>query len=275
MSLVSILRRAGGIMLTADLVRAGISPAQIKRAVASGSLQRPSRGWIAFADADPVMVRAAAARVVITCVTAAPFLGLWDVKSKSAHLAVAPNSHPPRVSNAHLHWSAPMVPRVPGKLIDAVPNVLAIVADCRPREEALAIYESALRIGKVTVDRMQELPLSARAREVLGAARPYADAGTESILFHRLIWLGLPMKRQTWILGHRVDLLIGDRLVIQIDGGHHVDAQRASDNEHDVQLRLAGYYPIRVTYWQLMNAWPRVQELILEAVAQGLHLARR
>ncbi|WP_231916229.1 endonuclease domain-containing protein [Microbacterium karelineae] len=89
----------------------------------------------------------------------------------------------------------------------------------------------------------------------------------------RLRWLKLPLRQQVWIGGHRVDLPIGDRLVLQIDGGHHVDAQRMSDNEHDAVLRLMGYHVIRVGYRQVIDDWPMVQDLILSAIAQGLHLA--
>jgi len=222
-----------------------------------------------------MLVGAARARVVLTCTTAAAHLDWWDVGDKKPHLAAAPHGHPILTRPAKVHWNEPVVRRAPGQLVDSAPNVLSLVAECQPFEQAVAIWEAALRLGAAKPDLMRALPLRPRAMEVLEAARPYADAGTESILFHRLTWLGLPMRRQTWILGHRVDLLIGDRLVIQIDGGHHVDAQRASDNEHDAQLRLAGYHPIRVTYWQLMNEWHVVQELILQAIAQGLHLAKR
>lgn len=73
--------------------------------------------------------------------------------------------------------------------------------------------------------------------------------------------------------GHRVDFLIGDRLVLQIDGGHHVGAQREADIAHDAVLRLHGYTVIRVGYAQVTERWPEVQDRILRAIAQGLHLA--
>lgn len=275
MDIVGIVHRAGGVVLTSELVKRGISLTRIKRAVAAGIFTRPSRGWVALPGADPMLINAATARVVLTCVTAAAHLDWWDVGEKKPHLAATPHGHPILTQPARVHWNEPIVPRKPGQLVDSPTNVLVAVAECRPFEEAVTIWEAGIRLGVAKPDAMRLLPLRPRAMEVLEAARPYADAGTESILFHRLTWLGLPMRRQTWILGHRVDLLIGDRLVIQVDGGHHVDAQRASDNEHDAELRLAGYHPIRVTYWQLMHDWPRVQELILQAIAQGLHVAKR
>ncbi len=79
---------------------------------------------------------------------------------------------------------------------------------------------------------------------------------------------------QAWILGHRVDLLIGDKLVVQVDGGHHVGAQREADVRHDALLALNGYHVIRVGYRQLVDDWPSVQQAIVSAIAQGLHRAR-
>ena len=104
-------------------------------------------------------------------------------------------------------------------------------------------------------------------------ATPFADAGTESIFRTRLRWLRLPITPQVWLLGHRVDFLIGERLVVQIDGGHHVDAQRTSDIAHDALLKLHGYHVIRISYEQLMNRWHEVQGSILAAIAQRLHVA--
>ncbi|WP_343045361.1 DUF559 domain-containing protein [Microbacterium pseudoresistens] len=70
-----------------------------------------------------------------------------------------------------------------------------------------------------------------------------------------------------------MDCLIGERLIVQIDGGHHVGAQRTSDIDHDARLMLRGYHVIRVSYVQLMHRWPEVQLLIMTAIAQGLHRA--
>jgi very-short-patch-repair endonuclease len=108
---------------------------------------------------------------------------------------------------------------------------------------------------------------------MLGQATPFADAGTESIFRTRLRWLRVPITPQVWLLGHRVDFLIGERLVVQIDGGHHVDAQRSSDIAHDALLTLHGYHVIRISYTQLMNRWQDVHALIVAAIGQRLHLA--
>lgn len=81
------------------------------------------------------------------------------------------------------------------------------------------------------------------------------------------------MLPQAWILDHRVDLLIGDSLVVQIDGASHTGAQRTADIAHDAQLALRGYTVLRFSYEQIMHRWHEVQQVIMDAVAQGKHVA--
>lgn len=64
-----------------------------------------------------------------------------------------------------------------------------------------------------------------------------------------------------------------DPIVLPIDGSSHVGAQRSEDIRHDAELRLLGYHVIRVSYVQVVEGWNVVQDLIMRAVAQGLHVA--
>jgi very-short-patch-repair endonuclease len=157
-------------------------------------------------------------------------------------------------------------------LVDPIENVLDAVARCQPFEAALVIWDSALNKRLVERHALERLALSAAARSVLEASTPWADSGIETIVVHRLRWLGIRLVPQAWIAGRRVDLLIGDCLVLQIDGNHHVGPQRERDIAHDAELLQLGYHVIRVGYFQVMNDWPAVQHAIMRAVAQGLHL---
>lgn len=172
-----------------------------------------------------------------------------------------------------MHWSKPVVPRHPDCLVDPLENVLVIVAACQPHEAALAIYESALRTGQVDPLVLAGLTLPASARELLEEACPFSDSGLETFVVPRLRWMRLRIVPQAWIAGHHVDFLIGERLVLQVDGGHHVGTQRTSDIRHDARLLVSGYHVIRVGFDQMVNDWPAVQQLIMQAVAQGLHRA--
>ncbi|RCS62841.1 endonuclease domain-containing protein [Microbacterium sp. JB110] len=275
MELVRIVEAAGGIMPT-DALRdeAGVSRHIVDRAVGAGILDRPARGWVSTMSADPALVAAVEVGVVVTCVTRAARVGLWDVHEPRVHVAARPGRPLRRPTSAHVHWARPLLPRHPGRLEDSLENTLNLVAECQPYEKALTVWESALNRGLTTFEHLGTLAFGAKGRRLRADAQPYSDSGVETVVVPRLRWLGLRLRRQVWLLGHRVDLLIGDRLILQIDGGHHVDEQRMIDNEHDAKLRLAGYHVIRVGYWQVMGDWPRVQDLIIGAVARGLHLAK-
>lgn len=194
-------------------------------------------------------------------------------RNPGIHVAATPGSAGGKPQTIHVHWSKPIVPRPPGVLEDPIENVLAIVAECEPHERALATWESALNKQLVEISAMGNLPLRPAARRLLAEAMPFADAGLETYLRVRLRWLKLSLRTQIWIAGHRVDALIGERLILQIDGVQHVGEQRMEDNRHDAELRLMGYHVIRIGYRQMIEEWPMVQDLIMRAVAQGLHLA--
>lgn len=271
---VELVIELGGVVRTARLRMLGISRRALESAVAAGHLIRIRRGWVATINADPVLVAAARAGVVVSCISQAERLGLWVHETpEKFHVGADPKGAGGKTERAHVHWSRPVVPRHPDALVDPIENVLALVADCEPFEQALATWESALNKGLVTIPGLAEYQWKEVARDLLERADPFADAGTETYIRERLRWLKLRLLIQTWIAGHRVDVLIGSRLVLQIDGKHHVGAQRSEDIRHDAELRLMGYHVIRVSYQQLMHDWPAVQDLIMRAVAQGLHLA--
>lgn len=271
---VHAVRRLGGVAQTTQVQAAGISEHAIRVACAQGDLQHPRRGWLAVPDADPLLVGAARGGVVLSCVTQAARLGLWVQAPGRLHVAARSNASTVRViDTVVVHWAQPAVPRPLEALIDSVENVLILAAGCLPQEEALAMWESALRKDLVTSAALGRLDLPPAARLLAGRADHWKDSGLESIVIPRLRFLRLRIVPQAWILDRPVDALIGDRLVLQVDGGTHVGPQRDKDISYDARLVLHGYTVLRVSYGQIMNDWPAVQHRIMLAVAQGLHLA--
>lgn len=272
-ALVERVRLRGGVVPSLDLVRGGVPKSRIAAAVDAGVLVRLRRRWVALPTADPSLIAAAREGVVISCVTRARRLGLWVLVEDVPHVAASGHSGHVTLSTAQVHRARPVVPRPAGALEDGIENTLDLVARCQPHEAALAVFDSALRLELITRAALERLPLSAAARTLLSEATPFSDSGLETFIPLRLKWMRLRIVAQAWIAGHRVDFLIGKRLVLQIDGGHHVGVQRATDIRHDAELRLLGYTVIRVGYHQVVDDWPGVQDLIMRAIAQGLHLA--
>lgn len=272
--LIAAVAASDGVARVSTLVRVGHSRHRIAQALGDGSLVRVRRDWIAMPRADAYLVAAARNGVVISCVTAARRAGLWVLGAEDkTHVAALPHAVGHKPEKAIVHWSRPAVPRHPDALVDPIENVLVIVAACQPYEAALAIWESALRHRHVDPLVLAGLTLPTAARHLLEAASPFSDSGLETFVVPRLRWMRLRIVPQAWIAGHPVDFLIGERLVLQIDGGHHVGPQRTSNIAHDARLMTMGYHVIRVGYDQMVNDWPAVQQLIMRAVARGLHRA--
>lgn len=190
------------------------------------------------------------------------------------HLQVGPNAHRHRY-DATLHWGAPLVDRGSRDLTASVEDALGHIAVCCSREDARVIWESAVRTEALDVEALRLVrwrePLSrALADEVVGLS----DSGLETIVVVRLSGWGVPVRQQVRLAGHRVDIVIGSHLVVQLDGfAHHSSsAQRTADVAHDAELRLRGYTVLRFTYGQVVHHWEKVERTLEAAIARGLHL---
>ncbi|QBE49365.1 endonuclease domain-containing protein [Leucobacter triazinivorans] len=273
MSIFQELHALGGITQTSRLVELGHTHYRIRKAFASGDLTRPRRGWIALRSADPQLLFAARHGVALTCITQAKRWGLWVFEHDRPHVA-APGGRHVDLAGKTVHRRRPLVLRPPGTLADGVENMLDCVAACQPHDAALAVWDSALQKRLIDFEALAALPLRGNARALLAECSPFADSGLETFFRTRLRWLRIPIRQQIWIHGHRVDFLVGDRLVVQLDGRDHSGAQRSEDNRHDAALIQRGYHVIRVSYAQLVYSWPEVQDAVLGAIARGLHHAR-
>lgn len=270
---MTALRKFDGVARIEALRRLGVSNHALRRARERGSIMSIRRGWVAQVNADPMLVAAATRGVVLSCITLAARRGLWVLDADEPHVAARPHAGRATIARGVRHWSRPLFPRHPDTCEDSIENALVLVARCQPHEAALAVWESAFKQRMVEPAVLERAPLPPAAKRMLQLATPFADAGTETIFFTRLRWLDVPITPQVWLHGHAVDFLIGERLVVQIDGRHHVGPQRTSDIRHDAVLKLQGYHVIRIGYNQLINHWPEVQRTILAAIAQRLHLA--
>ena len=99
-----------------------------------------------------------------------------------------------------------------------------------------------------------------------------SDSGLESVFIDGLRRIGLTVRQQVLIDGHRVDVLVGDRLVVQLDGfAHHQASDRRRDIRADARLTLRGYTVLRFDFQQVYFDWDYVEATVLAAVAQGRH----
>jgi very-short-patch-repair endonuclease len=278
MDIASVVASHGGVVHRRVLAEQGIGRAAIAAAVASGRLRCIRRSWIVAPQAPVDRVLAAQLGGRLACVSAARALGFWTLSVDRPHIWVGPHSEAAARTDARIHRSIAMLPAHTTDVIEAPIEVLAHVATCLPRDQALAVWESALRKRVVEPRSLVSVQWrSVDARALAAAADVLSDSGLETMGVSSLRALGLPVRQQVRLLGHDVDALIGEMLVVQFDGWayHSSAADRARDNRHDARLRAAGYHVIRVGYAEVVHGWPAIEREILLAVAQGRHLGRR
>jgi very-short-patch-repair endonuclease len=156
---------------------------------------------------------------------------------------------------------------------------LVQVFRCQQAEIAFVILESALRLGRLDAKGQQLLASRLPShRELILAAGPLADSGTESLFCYRMARIGIRMQSQVEIPGvGRVDFLIGDRLVIEIDSEtHHGErAKRLRDLRRDATLAGLGYIYLRFDYQMIIQEWELVASTVFAVMSRSGHLARR
>lgn len=276
--LAAWMRARSGVAHSSAIRAAGFSDHHVARAVAAGLLRRIRRSWLVTADCDPGFVAAAQLGGRLTCVSAAERMGLWVPPHQGFHVAVASSSSRLASEGVTVHWARPPVPLAQRQPSDHVVNVLFHVARCLDRTSAAAVWESALRTRLVDVPLLERVQWhSNRARELVTLASDASDAGTETQFRLLMDDLGVRMQQQVWVDGHPVDGLIGDRLVVQVDGfAHHSSpADRRRDIRADARLALRGFTVLRFDYQQVFYDSAYVMDAVLTAIAQGLHLFAR
>ncbi|TAM69496.1 MAG: DUF559 domain-containing protein [Microbacteriaceae bacterium] len=270
------MRERKGIAHAHQALRAGYTRYELRAALAQGHVARIRRDWLALPSTRADLRAAAQAGGRIACLSAAKRLKLWTIDDELEHLSVSPHSTYKPSEGQRLHWSRDIVPVGRYALVEAIENALVQIADCQPFENALVVWDSALNRALASEEQLARLPLrSQAARAVRAASTCFSDSGIETIPVTRLALIGITVRQQVLLCGHAVDGLIGERLVLQIDGyAHHSSAaQRRSDIAHDRALVLHGYTVLRYDYKEILFEWPRVEQEVLRAIAQGLHHA--
>ena len=267
---------------TFELYADGHTRGGLASAVAAGAVTRARQGWYVSRDIPPPLLQAVRVGGRATCVTALEVQGFWTFSSADLHVAVAPNScrlREPRDSRArlsdrdvHVHW------REGGDGSRLMLGPIAALSDalnCQPAEAIATMADSVLHLRPELLAQWRALLAVAPEELRMGLSRVdgVCESGTETLFFSRMLRFSLPMRRQVLIGKARVDFLIGDALVIEVDGAaYHVDPDRfEGDRRRDAMLSRLGYRVHRYSYRQVVHAWTDVEAAVLAAVIRGDH----
>ena len=165
----------------------------------------------------------------------------------------------------------------PVRAVDSLPDALRCAANCLAADEFVAVLDSTLRLDhdRYSVADLREIfdGASQHITRLLDFLDPVAGSGTESLVRFRLQYARIRVRSQQSIPGiGRVDLLVGDRLIIECDSTeYHSGAQRLEDNRRDRVATRGDYRVMRIDYSEVIGAWPRILADILDIVRTGRH----
>ncbi|HEY4226396.1 MAG TPA: DUF559 domain-containing protein [Pseudolysinimonas sp.] len=227
---------------TAELRQAGVTRAALARLVHGARLIRVRAGWYVSVDTHPDVVEAVRAGGSLTCRAALRHHGVWTVPG-ATHVRIGP--HDRRL------LPDPPLHRLAGTAsggIDDLPTALRAAARCLPAEQLVCAIDSILNAEAMSLSDLEGTLDSPRGRRLIGLADGRSQSGLETLARLRLRSRGLRLRIQMQIgtVG-RVDILIGDRLIIELDGDewHSTAQQRETDRRRDSALIALGYLVMR------------------------------
>lgn len=274
----------GGIACLAVLRERGVTARQAGGAVHRGELIRLRNGWFAIPSADRDVMGAVRIGGQLTGASRLAKLGLWMMPADRLHVSVASDATRLRdARGACLHWRD--LPWDPPRTspVDSVMSSIARLIECSSEEAAIVTIDSALNTQRGSRRVLEEHDLAEilavlprRFRRIAGLVDPESQSGLETLARLRLRRRGLRVRTQVLIPGvGLVDLLIGDRLVIELDSrAHHLGTNYEKDRRRDLELVRQGYTVVRVSYRRVMEDWASVEASILDAVRRGEHVRR-
>lgn len=260
-----------GVLSTSQLTDLGLARRDRDRAVADGGLVHVRVGWYARADADARVVAAVRAEGCVSCASALRLRGVWVPEAMGLdHVRHARHRREQGRRGCRPHGAIPPVRTA----VDDLETAFRCALRCGSPEDIVVIADSVLHLGLATRDELASWSAAA-PRWVAGLleATDAAESGVESMVRIRLRGRRIGVRTQVWIGRRRVDIVVGDRLVIECDGAEHHGswAAHAADRARDRALVAAGYRVIRVTYRQVVDDWAAVEQDILAVVRRGDH----
>lgn len=282
------LAQAGGVAHAATLRSGGITQRQLERSVRLGNTVRIRSGWYGLPGDGSDSVKALRVGGRLGCVSLLRSHGVWLMPDAGLHVSVASprsglrspldrgrglaawHAHPDVVT----HWRPRLLnPHHPTDLID---DAAGCIATCLPRDHAIVAFDSLLNRGLLSADRLSAalagLPDS--HEWMMDLVDASCGSGLETLARLRLRAHNLPVRCQVHVPGIGwVDLLIGERLVVELDSRTHHENPAAyeRDRARDLALAELGYIVVRVTFRRVMEDWASVERALLAIVRRQEH----
>lgn len=254
---------------TGALAANGFGRSKVAAAERSGLLQRAGRGYYRLKGAPAELVAAASLGTSLTCVSAADVQGWWVLnRPDGLHLRADKSVHGPGI---HLHRGR----RSAARLVCSPSAIVLDAFRCLPQLDALLIAESAVArsaVSKSALIRAFNRPQDWRVRALLeGMSRKTASPLEVCARYH--LWAaGLPVQREVMVAGvGRVDFLVGERLIVEIDGYefHSGRNEYRKDRDRWNRATAQGFLTLRITAEMILRNPEGFVRLVRAAAARA------
>jgi very-short-patch-repair endonuclease len=279
----TLVRAAGGVCTTADLLAAGQHRGAITTALERGEIV--------------LVKRAVRVGGRLACISAARLHGLRVLTDPAAlHVHVGPQatrlrltepSAPRRAAEpdglVRLHWERHPPSR--GGIV-SLEQCLAEMLACVPSLDALCALDSARELVQWRHERPQLLDdlgfarlvdrLPGPLRQIALRSSPTSQAIAETVARERFRVAGIPVTPQAALPGgYWADFLIGERLVFEVDGEGPHSQPGAFDRDRNrwAWLKAIGYNHVSFSHRQVLHQWESVESTVRMLMARGAHLA--
>jgi very-short-patch-repair endonuclease len=285
MDALAEVRRRGGVARTRELRAAGLGVKRIAAECHLGRIERVRIGWYVDPALDGRIKQALRVGGRLTCESACAVWGGAALDTVTLHVEVRlhdsrfrrPAGEGPvlgvrDLAHVVLHWRDPVGRGAIASPVEAMLEVLG----CLTPLAAVCALDAVLRAHPGTRPELERrCPPS--GRRVLALIDPRSESVPESVFRVRAHRAGIPCLVQAPLpFGRRADFLIGERLVVEIDGAlHHAGAEAfRADRERDALLTALGYRVIRFTYDQVVRRWDEVEHVLRVLIRDGEHIRR-
>lgn len=269
------------IRTTDELRRAGVSEHQLTSLVRARSLIRVRRGHYARPGTADVVLRAVRIGGRVACVSAARRYGIWVAKELFLHVAMAHSASRLRSPSNRfraleeqnrdgctLHWS-PTTDNGDHQvsLIDALVQIVR----CHRAPLAIAALDSALNTKLLANLDQVFARLPRRYARLEKRVDRRSMSGIETLVRLMVEDAGIPFDLQVTFAGAGdVDLVLDNRVVIEVDGREHHENKQLRDYARDAALAARGYVVLRFDYAQVMYA----PDVVMAAIRGALSATR-
>lgn len=256
---------------TRSLAARGWGTDEVATQVAAGRIIRVRRGWYATPRTPPEVATAARIGGRLTCLAALRLHGAWTLESSAIHVRLSSGVRFRRVAGVRLHWTPLRV----GPGVDEIEEALECALGCTDLRALVVVVDSLANRRLLSLSRLRDLlAASPKGRRVLELMDPAAESGIETLIRLALRSRRIRLRSQVVIPGvGRVDLLIGDRLVIEADGfTWHGDRDAFErDRDRDRELVRRGYIVLRPSYRRVIDDLDAIVIAVVDIIRRREH----